>query len=292
MSRFFEKLKTKKVSGKQKSRIEVALIYIVIAVMFVIIFYPLVWAFAISMNTTTSLYGASLIPDNWSLENYRWLFTNPRSDYLLWYRNTLFVATVVSVISTILVSLTGYAFSRYRFRGRTNGLYAFLLLQMFPVLMAMVALYILLNTIGLVDNLWGLILIYVGGNIPMNSFLVKGYFDTLPKSLDESAKMDGAGHFRIFFQILLPLAKPILSVVALFNFMGPFMDFILPRIVLRSPQNFTLALGLYNFVNAQFSNNFTRFAAGAILIAVPIATVYLILQKYLISGLAAGATKG
>lgn len=292
MSRFFEKLKTKKVSGKQKSRIEVALIYIVIAIMFVIIFYPLVWAFAISMNTTTSLYGASLIPDNWSLENYRWLFTNPRSDYLLWYRNTLFVATVVSVISTILVSLTGYAFSRYRFRGRTNGLYAFLLLQMFPVLMAMVALYILLNTIGLIDNLWGLILIYVGGNIPMNSFLVKGYFDTLPKSLDESAKMDGAGHFRIFFQILLPLAKPILSVVALFNFMGPFMDFILPRIVLRSPQNFTLALGLYNFVNAQFSNNFTRFAAGAILIAVPIATVYLILQKYLISGLAAGATKG
>lgn len=292
MSRFFEKLKTKKVSGKQKSRIEVALIYIVIAVMFVIIFYPLVWAFAISMNTTTSLYGASLIPDNWSLANYEWLFTNPRSDYLLWYRNTLFVATVVSVISTILVSLTGYAFSRYRFRGRTNGLYAFLLLQMFPVLMAMVALYILLNTIGLIDNLWGLILIYVGGNIPMNSFLVKGYFDTLPKSLDESAKMDGAGHFRIFFQILLPLAKPILSVVALFNFMGPFMDFILPRIVLRSPQNFTLALGLYNFVNAQFSNNFTRFAAGAILIAVPIATVYLILQKYLISGLAAGATKG
>lgn len=158
--------------------------------------------------------------------------------------------------------------------------------------MAMVALFILLNTIGLVDNLWGLILIYIGGNIPMNAFLVKGYLDTLPKSLDESAKMDGAGHFRIFFQILLPLAKPILSVVALFNFMAPFMDFILPRIVLRSPENFTLALGLYNFVNAQFSNNFSRFAAGAVLVAVPIATVYLLLQKYLISGLAAGATKG
>lgn len=122
--------------------------------------------------------------------------------------------------------------------------------------------------------------------------LVKGYFDTIPKSLDESAKMDGAGHFRIFFQILLPLAKPILAVVALFNFMAPFMDFILPRIILRSPQNFTLALGLYNFVNSQFSNNFTRFAAGAILIALPIAAVYLYLQKYLITGLSAGATKG
>lgn len=292
MSKLFERMQKKQFTRKQKSKIEVAFIYLILAVMFIIIFYPLFWAFAISMNTSSNLYTASLSPENWSLDNYRWLFTNPRSDYLLWYRNTLFVSTVVTVVTTLLVTFTAYAFSRYRFKGRTYGLYAFLLLQMFPVLMAMVALYILLNTIGLLDNLWGLILIYIGGNIPMNAFLVKGYLDTLPKSLDESAKMDGAGHFRIFFQILLPLAKPILSVVALFNFMAPFMDFILPRIVLRSPENFTLALGLYNFVNAQFSNNFSRFAAGAVLIAIPIATVYLVLQKYLISGLASGATKG
>lgn len=292
MSKIFERMQNRQFTRKQKSKLEVALMYLILAVMFLIIFYPLFWAFAISMNTTSNLYTASLSPENWSLDNYIWLFTNPRSDYLLWYRNTLFVSTIVTVVTTLLVSFTAYAFSRYRFRGRTYGLYAFLLLQMFPVLMAMVALYILLNTIGLLDNLWGLILIYIGGNIPMNAFLVKGYLDTLPKSLDESAKMDGAGHFRIFFQILLPLAKPILSVVALFNFMAPFMDFILPRIVLRSPENFTLALGLYNFVNAQFSNNFSRFAAGAVLIAIPIATVYLLLQKYLISGLAAGATKG
>ncbi len=284
--------KKKGFSRKQKSRLEVALIYLVIAVMFVIIAYPLLWALGMSMNSTTNLFSASLSPENWSLVNYEWLFNNPRSDYLLWYRNTLFVSTIVTILTTLLVLFTAYAFSRYRFKGRTYGLYAFLLLQMFPVLMAMVALFILLNTIGLLDNLWGLIIIYVGGNIPMNAFLVKGYLDTLPRSLDESAKMDGAGHFRIFFQILLPLAKPIISVVALFNFMAPFMDFILPRIVLRSPENFTLALGLYNFVNAQFSNNFSRFAAGAVLVAIPIATVYLFLQKYLISGLASGATKG
>lgn len=292
MSKLFKKMQHKQFSRKNKSRLEVALIYLALAVMFIIIAYPLIWAVAMSMNSSTNLYSASLSPENWSLDNYEWLFTNPRSDYLLWYRNTLFVSSIVTVLTTILVLFTAYAFSRYRFRGRTYGLYAFLLLQMFPVLMAMVALYILLNTIGLLDNLWGLIIIYVGGNIPMNSFLVKGYLDTLPKSLDESAKMDGAGHFRIFFQILLPLAKPIISVVALFNFMAPFMDFILPRIVLRSPENFTLALGLYNFVNAQFSNNFSRFAAGAVLVAIPIATVYLFLQKYLISGLASGATKG
>lgn len=292
MSKLFKKMQQKQFSRKNKSRLEVALIYLALAVMFIIIAYPLIWAVAMSMNSSGNLYSASLSPENWSLDNYEWLFTNPRSDYLLWYRNTLFVSSIVTVLTTILVLFTAYAFSRYRFRGRTYGLYAFLLLQMFPVLMAMVALYILLNTIGLLDNLWGLIIIYVGGNIPMNSFLVKGYLDTLPKSLDESAKMDGAGHFRIFFQILLPLAKPIISVVALFNFMAPFMDFILPRIVLRSPENFTLALGLYNFVNAQFSNNFSRFAAGAVLVAIPIATVYLFLQKYLISGLASGATKG
>lgn len=285
-------VKKRQVSKIKKDRLETTLIYLVFLVMFLIISYPLYWVFSISMNTTSTLYGASLSPENWSLNNYEWLFNNPRSDYLLWYRNTLFVSTVVTVITTLSVSLIAYAFSRYRFKGRKNGLYTFLLLQMFPVLMAMVALYILLNTIGLLDNLWGLILIYVGGGIPMNTFLVKGYLDTIPISLDESAKMDGAGHFRIFFQILLPLTKPILSVVALFNFMAPFMDFILPRIVLRTPQNYTLALGLYSFVNAQFANNFSRFAAGAVLVALPIATVYLILQKYLISGLASGATKG
>lgn len=292
MSKSPKKKQKRQLNKKQRNRLEVGLIYLVIAVMFVIIAYPLVWAVAMSMNSTTNLYSASLHPENWSFANYEWLFTNPRSDYLQWYRNTLFVSSIVTVLTTLLVLFTAYAFSRYRFRGRTHGLYAFLLLQMFPVLMAMVALYILLNTIGLLDNLWGLIIIYVGGNIPMNAFLVKGYFDTIPHSLDESAKMDGAGHFRIFFQILLPLAKPIISVVALFNFMAPFMDFILPRIVLRSPENFTVALGLYNFVNAQFSNNFSRFAAGAVLVAIPIATVYLFLQKYLISGLSAGATKG
>ena len=279
-------------SRKTKNTLELVVMYAVIAVMFVIILYPLLWAFGMSLNPSSNLYGASIIPENWSFVHYEWLFTNPRSNYLTWYKNTLIVALSVASLGTLLVSFTAYAFSRYRFKGRTYGLYAFLLLQMFPVLMAMVALYILLNTIGLLDSLIGLIIIYIGGNIPMNAFLVKGYFDTLPKELDESAKMDGAGHFRIFFQILLPLAKPILAVVALFNFMNPFMDFILPRIILRSPENYTLALGLFNFVNDQFSNNFTRFAAGAILIAVPIATVYLFLQKYLISGLSAGATKG
>ncbi|MBP3950025.1 sugar ABC transporter permease [Bacillus suaedae] len=277
---------------KTKSNLEVIGIYAILAVMFVIIAYPLLWTIGLSLNPGTSLYGAKMIPENWSFVHYQWLFTDPRSDYLTWYKNTLIVATATSFFSVLFISLTAYSFSRYRFIGRTNGLYAFLLLQMFPVLMAMVALYILLNTINLLDTLTGLIIIYVGASIPMNAFLVKGYFDTIPRELDESAKIDGAGHFRIFFTIMLPLAKPILAVVALFNFMTPFMDFILPRIILRSPENFTLALGLFNFVNDQFANNFTRFAAGAILIAIPISIIFLALQRYLVTGLTAGATKG
>ena len=277
---------------KRKNLLKQIVMYTILFIMTIVIFYPLLWTFGISLNPGNNLYGANMIPENWSFTHYKWLFTDPQSMYLTWYKNTLIVAAFSSFFSVVFVTLTAYAFSRYRFIGRKYGLYAFLILQMFPVLMAMVAIYILLNTIGLLDSLWGLVLVYVGGSIPMNAFLVKGYFDTIPRELDESAKMDGAGHFRIFFTIMIPLAKPIIAVVALFNFMAPFMDFILPRIVLRSPENFTLALGLYNMVNDQFANTFTIFAAGSILIAVPIAIVFLFLQRYLISGLMSGSTKG
>jgi arabinogalactan oligomer/maltooligosaccharide transport system permease protein len=279
-------------SRKAKNRLELTLIYSVVLFMFMVIAYPLLWTMSISLNPGTSLFSSSIVPERWSITHYEWLFANPQSDYLLWYKNTLFVAAVTSVVSVLVVSFVAFAFSRYDFVGRKYGIYSFLLLQMFPVLMGMVAIYLLLNVVGLLDSLWGLVVIYIGGGLPMNAFLVKGYLDTIPRDLDESAKMDGAGHFRIFFQILLPLTKPILAVVALFNFMAPFMDFLLPRIILRSPEKFTLALGLFNFINDKFANNFTRFAAGAILIAVPIAIVFLFLQRYLITGLADGATKG
>ncbi|EGQ4365561.1 sugar ABC transporter permease [Staphylococcus pseudintermedius] len=277
----------------QKKKVWKAIgIYGFIAFMFVVILYPLLWTFGISLNPGTTLYGAKMIPDNATFANYIYLLTDENSQYLTWYKNTLLVASANALFSVIFVTLTSYVFSRYRFVGRKYGLITFLILQMFPVLMAMVAIYILLNTIGLLDSLLGLTLVYIGGSIPMNAFLVKGYFDTIPKELDESAKIDGASHMRIFFQIMLPLAKPILAVVALFNFMGPFMDFILPKILLRSPEKYTLAVGLFNFINHQYANNFTVFAAGAIMIALPISIVFLFLQKYLVSGLTAGATKG
>ncbi|MGZ7442406.1 sugar ABC transporter permease [Paenibacillus sp. TH7-28] len=279
-------------SGKLKSRLEVAGIYLVVVVMFLVIIYPLLWVFGISLNPGTSMYSATIIPKNASFEHYRWLFTNQDSNYLLWYKNTLIVASAKTVLSLTVTLFIAYAFSRYNFIGRKNGLYVLMLIKIFPVLMGMVAIYILLNLVGLLDSLLGLTLVYVGTSIPTHAFLVKGFFDTIPRDLDEAAKIDGAGHFRIFAQIILPLAVPIVAVVALFNFMAPFMDFLLPRIVIRSPENYTLALGLFNLVNQEFGQNFTRFAAGSILIAVPIATVFLYFQRYLISGLTAGASKG
>lgn len=277
---------------KVKSRLEVTLMYLFFLIMFIVIAYPLLWAVMMSLNPGTNMLVTSLIPESITFEHYKWLFTNPRSDYLLWYKNSIIVAIANALGSVIITSLIAYAFSRYEFFGRKYGLYMFLLLQMFPALMGMVAIYILLNTIGLTDSLFGLLLVYLGGQIPFNAWLVKGYLDTIPKELDESAKIDGASHLRVFWSIILPLAKPILAVVALFNFMAPFMDFLLPRIVLTSPEKYTLALGLFNFINDQFSTNFTRFAAGAILIALPIAVVFLFLQRFLISGLTAGGTKG
>lgn len=280
------------IKPKTKSKIEVAFSYLFFLLMFIIIGYPLLWAVMMSINPGSNMLVTQLIPDNPTLEHYKWLFTSPDSDYLIWYKNSLGVAIANSLGSIVITSLIAYAFSRYKFIGRKYGLYMFLLLQMFPALMAMVALYILLTTVGLNDSLIGLTIIYLGGQIPFNAWLVKGYFDTIPKELDEAAKMDGAGHLKIFWKIMLPLAKPILAVVALFNFMAPFMDFLLPRIVLTSPDTYTLALGLYNLINDQFSTNFTVFAAGAILIAIPIASVFLLLQRFLITGLTAGATKG
>ncbi len=275
-----------------KSALEMTGIYLVVAGMFVIILYPLLWAFSISLNPGTSMFSLSMFPDNWSLVHYRTLFNDPKIDYVLWYKNTLIIATAICVFSVSIVSILAYIFSRFRFVGRKNTIYLFLLLQMFPVLMGMVAIYLLLNLVNLLDTFTGLILLYVFGGLPMNVFLVKGYLDTIPRDLDESAKMDGAGYMTIFFRILLPLARPIIAVVALFTFMAPFFDFLTPRIIFRDPENFTLALGLYNLINDKFANNFTLFAAGTIMIAIPIATVFLILQRFLISGLADGATKG
>jgi arabinogalactan oligomer / maltooligosaccharide transport system permease protein len=277
---------------KQQKIIRLTLSYFVIIAMLAIIIYPLLWVVGASLNPGQSLSSSKIIPYNATLAHYKELFDPKQSNYLKWYWNSLKISTLTMVFSVLLVSLTAYSFSRYRFVGRKNGLITFLILQMIPNFAALIAIFILALLTGLIDTHLGLTLVYVGGQIPMNTWLMKGYLDTIPRELDESAKIDGAGHLRIFFQIIMPLAKPIIAVIALFTFIAPFGDFILASVLLRSKEKYTLTVGLYDMVAKQFGNEFTTFAAGSVLIAVPISILFLSFQKYFASGLTAGSTKG
>ncbi|MCD7034924.1 sugar ABC transporter permease [Metabacillus sp. GX 13764] len=277
---------------KQHKIFRLTLSYIIILIVFAIILYPVAWIIGSSLNPGQSLSGSSIIPKNATLAHYQFLFDTSKSNYLIWYWNSMKISVATMVLTVILVSLTAYSFSRYRFVGRKNGLMTLLVLQMIPNFAALIAIYVLAFMTGLLDTHLGLILIYVGGQIPMNTYLMKGYLDTIPKELDESARIDGAGHLRIFLQIVMPLAKPIIAVVALFSFIAPLADFIIASALLRTESNYTLAVGLYDMVAKQFGNEFTTFAAGATLIAVPIAILFFSFQRYFVSGLTAGGTKG
>ncbi len=278
-------------SVKKSNFVRLSLSYLLLFMVSVIIIYPLVWTVGASLNPGSSLLNTSIIPENFSFLHYQELF-NGNIDYAAWYWNSMKISVLTMILTLISVSFTAYAFSRFRFRGRQNGLMLFLLLQMIPQFSALIAIFVLAQMLGLINSHLALVLVYVGGMIPMNTYLMKGYLDAIPKDLDESARMDGAGNFRIFIEIIMPLSKPIIAVVALFSFTGPLGDFILASTILRTPDKFTLPIGLYNLVSQKMGASYTTYAAGAVLIAVPVAILYLSLQKYFVSGLTAGGTKG
>lgn len=274
-----------------RSNIYLGLSYLFLLFMIIIVFIPVLWIFSSSLNPGTNMFSSSmsLIPKNYTFEHYKNLFTETR--FLTWYRNSIKVGLGSSALTVFLVTLTSYAFSRLKFFGRKHGLVVMLILQMFPATMNMVAIYLLLNLVGLLDTHLGLVLIYAGGSIPYNTWLMKGYMDTIPKSLEEAALIDGASRWTILWKIIIPLCLPIISVLAIFSFVGPFTDFLMARIVITTPSKYTLAVGLHDFIAGQFSKHFTQFAAGAILSALPITILYLSLQGLLITGLTKGSTK-
>ena len=280
-----------KSSIKRQTHIRLGLTWLVIGFVSLLIIYPLVWTVGASLNPGNSLMSSSIIPKNISLEHYAALF-NGQVDYVTWYWNSMKISFFTMVLTLIFVSFTAYSFSRFRFVGRKNGLVLFLLLQMIPQFSALIAIFVLSQMLGLVNSHLALVLIYVGGMIPMNTYLMKGYSDAIPRDMDESARMDGAGHFRIFCEIIMPLSKPIIAVIALFSFTGPLGDFILSTTILRTPDQFTLPIGLYNLVSMKMGASYTTYAAGAVLISVPVALLFLWLQKFFVSGLTAGGSKG
>jgi arabinogalactan oligomer/maltooligosaccharide transport system permease protein len=267
--------------------------YILLIAMTIIIFYPLLWAVGASFNPGNSLVSSSIIPKHPTLDHYKELFAGKESlQYVHWYLNSLKISIFTMIGSVISVSFTAYAFSRFRFKGRKNALTLFLLLQMIPQFSALIALFVLAQMLHMMNSHWLLILLYIGGTIPMNTYLMKGYMDSIPMDLDESAKIDGASNTRIFLQIIMPLSRPMIAVVAMNGFTGPLGDFVMSSTILRDPDSYTLPIGLYNLVNEVMGASYTTFAAGALLISIPIAIIFLLLQKNFVSGLTAGGTKG
>ncbi len=273
-----------------KNVIKYTLIYSLLILISFVILSPVVWIIGSSFNPGSSVFSSTLIPKNPTIQHYIDLFTE--TEYPLWFLNTLKVATMNMIVSVIITTLTAYAFSRFRFRGRKQGMMTILVLQMFPSILAMTAMYVLLTKLHLINTHIGLVIVYATGQIPFNTWLVKGYLDAIPRSLDEAAKIDGASNITILTKIIMPLSKPILVFVALQNFVGPWFDFIFPQLVLRGADKKTLAMGLFNWIKDRQANQFTLFAAGAILVAIPITLLYAYFQKHIVEGLSAGATKG
>lgn len=284
---------TKQSSIKRQRFIRMTLTYLLLIGTAIVIIYPLLWAIGASFNPGNSLVSTSIIPKHPTVAHFTRLFANEGTLlYKQWYLNSLKISFFTMLLSLIFVSMTAYAFSRFRFVGRKNGLTLFLLLQMIPQFSALIAIFVLAQMLGLINSHWLLTLIYVGGQIPMNTYLIKGYFDSIPVELDESAKIDGASNMRVFLQIIIPLSRPMLAVVAMNGFTGPLGDFALSSVLLRNPQYYTLPIGLYKLVTDKMGASYTTFAAGALLISIPIALVFIALQKHFVSGLTAGGTKG
>ena len=289
-----EKLRSK--AGHEK-RVNTG-IYVILVLMSIIWLAPFVFLVFQSFRSYLTESGGMvnyLLPKQWSLDNYIWLFTDDKSLFLRWYGNTLIIALFVAVIQTIIVLSVAYALSRLRFKGRKLIMNVVLVLGMFPGFLTMITLYFLLKQLGLTQNgaIPGLILIYCASS-GMGYYISKGFFDTIPKSLDESARIDGATRFQVFLKIIMPLAKPIVIYTILMAFMAPWGDFVFASYVaFGSTNNYNVAVGLYQWVNvADYQGYFTRFCAGGVLVAVPITALFLALQKYYVEGVTGGAVKG
>lgn len=282
-----------RLSHRTQETIKLIFAYLFLIIMLIFVLFPVYWTFVSSLNPGTSLFSGEmslLLRKDSTLNHYRTLFQD--TNFGIWYKNTLKVAIATSALTIVLVFLTAYPFSRLKFHGRKYGLVAMLVLQMFPGIMNMVALYILLNLLGLLDTHLGLVVIYAGGSIPFNTWLMKGYMDSLPKSLEEAARIDGASNWQIMWRITFPLTLPMISVLAIFSFTGAFADYLFARLVITTPTKWTLALGLFDFVAGKYGQRYTQFAAGSLLAALPITVLYLSLQNLLIGGLTKGGVKG
>lgn len=285
-------------SLKFQRRAGIVIRWIIAVILIIFAVFPVLWIVSAAFNPSSSLATQHLIPENASLANFRTLFNSDIFPFPLWMWNSIKVTSISTILALFVTTIAAFAFSRFRFSGRQNLMKIMLLLQVFPSLLSIVAIFYLINQVGDVipyfglDTHAGLILVYLGGAMSINIWLLKGFFDTIPRDIDESAMVDGATHWQIFTRLLFPLMRPMLVVVAILSFIGTFGDFILARILLRSTESYTLMVGLQIYTAGMFSQKWGVFAAGALLGALPIMIVYLVLQDQIIGGLTQGAVKG
>jgi arabinogalactan oligomer/maltooligosaccharide transport system permease protein len=260
-----------------------------------IILWPLTQMVIASLNGNQTQY-LNLNSDEFVFSFKHFIFLFEETLYLKWVMNTLFVAISTAVLTLLFVSFTGFAYSRYRFKGRKASLMGVMLVQTIPTF-AGIAAYYTLHTIisGVVppfSRQMMLILIYSAGGIAGNTFILKGYLDSISTELDDAARIDGCSSMQVYRLIIMPIARPMLAIIALWSFIGPFMDYLLPRVLLTNVDTYTLAAGLYTLINDQYDFNQPAFAAGGLLTAVPIVIMFILLQKQLVSGLSKGSVKG
>jgi arabinogalactan oligomer/maltooligosaccharide transport system permease protein len=268
-----------------------ALVHAILIVVTLLTLYPILQIIGISLRPGDQLYSTSLrlIPEGASLKAYRIiLFEKP---FLLWLKNSLIVSLSVTLIGVALAATSGYAFSRFRFPGHRIGLTSFLITQMFPATMLLLPMYLLLQKLDLLNSLMGLMIIYVTTALPFCVWTMKGYYDSIPRDLEEAALIDGLTPMGAFVRIVLPLSLPALTITALFSFMAAWSEFIVARVVLSSQQLFTLPLGLEALAGT-FQTEWANYAAGSVLVSIPVVALFLLLNRFLVSGLTLGSVKG
>ena len=291
-------------SQKFQRRLSIGIRLVVALFLIMFAIFPVLWIISASFSGAQSLSTQTLIPARPSTINYERLFgldpTYRFGDlvYQKWIFNSVKVASISTFLSLGITTMAAYAFSRMRFAGRVAMLKAILLIQVFPNLLALVAIYVLIFQTGQIiprlglNTHAGLIMVYLGGSMGINIWLMKGFLDTIPRAIDESGMVDGASHWQIFYHLLLPLLRPILVVIGILSFIGIYSDFVLARVLLNDVNKYTLMVGLQIFTAGQFDQKWGVFAAGALLGALPIMTIYLILQDQIVGGLTTGAVKG
>ncbi len=281
-------------NNKMRSKISNGFVYLILSIMSVIWLLPIAWLLLISFREEAGAFTPYIMPKGYTFANYTKLFTDTSVfNYPRWYANTFVVAIFSCIISSLFILAVSYALSRLRFKARKPIMNITLILGMFPGFMSMIAVYHILKAIGLDQTLAGLIFIYSAG-AGLGYFIAKGFFDTIPRALDEAATIDGATKNTIFWKIILPMSKPIITYTVLMAFMAPWVDFIFASVIMKDNyNNYTIALGLYRMLEREnLYRYFTQFCAGAVLIAIPITILFMIMQKNYVEGITGGAVKG